>query len=58
MRPMPCLSTDVVRHAIEPRVREIGGDGAAVEAIALDAAWALICFYSATPSPPPLRDDR
>jgi len=55
---MPCLSTDVVRHAIEPRVREIGGDGAAVEAIALDAAWALICFYSATPSPPPLRDDR
>lgn len=58
MSQKPCLSADVIRHAIEPRVREMGGDAAAVDAIALDAAWAMVCFFSANPAPPPLRDDR
>lgn len=58
MPQMPCLSTDVIRHAIEPRVRGMGGDDAAVDAIALDAAWALLCFFSAAPTPSPPRNDR
>lgn len=46
---MPCLSTSVVRHAIEPCLREIGGDAAGGNAIALDADSVLRCFFSAGP---------
>lgn len=46
---MPRLSTAVIRHAIEPCLREIGGDASGVDAIALDADSVLRCFFSAGP---------
>lgn len=46
---MPRLSSAAIRHAIEPCLREIGGDASGVDAIALDADSVLRCFFSAGP---------
>ena len=36
-------STDVVRHAIADRVRELGGNDEAIEDIAVAATYAMWC---------------